>query len=109
MIKFIGAFVFSLVTCAAYAQEKKPVIAFASDTQQPMWVEKIMLKSNHNEKATEMIFKDVDKEHPSGFFILGDVVSLGYKNKTWTAVDTYIKQCAIDSIPVYATLGNHEV
>jgi len=109
MRRFICAFIFSLVTCVASAQQKKPVIAFASDTQQPMWVEKILLRSNHNEKATEMIFKDVDKEHPSGFFILGDVVSLGYKNRTWTAVDTYIKQCAKDSIPVYATLGNHEV
>ncbi|MGZ3945399.1 MAG: metallophosphoesterase family protein [Mucilaginibacter sp.] len=60
-------------------------------------------------KATEMIFNDVDKERPSGLFILGDVVSLGYKNKTWTAVDSYIKQCEKDSIPVFATLGNHEV
>lgn len=109
MSKFICALGFCLVTCRAIAQEKKPLIAFTSDTQQPMRVEKIRLKSNHNEKATEMIFKDVDKEHPSGFFILGDVVSLGYKNKTWTAVDSYIKQCAKDSIPVYATLGNHEV
>jgi len=109
MSKFICALGFCLVTCIAIAQEKKPLIAFTSDTQQPMRVEKIRLKSNHNEKATEMIFKDVDKEHPSGFFILGDVVSLGYKNKTWTAVDSYIKQCAKDSIPVYATLGNHEV
>ncbi|MGZ4001698.1 MAG: metallophosphoesterase, partial [Mucilaginibacter sp.] len=109
MIKFIGAFVFSLVTCLASAQQKKPLIAFTSDTQQPMRVEKIRLKSNHNEKATEMIFNDVDKECPSGLFILGDVVSLGYKNKTWTAVDSYIKQCEKDSIPVFATLGNHEV
>jgi hypothetical protein len=109
MRKFIHILIFSIIACGAFAQTKKPLIAFASDTQQPMWVEKILLKSNHNEKATEMIFKDVDKEHPSGFFILGDVVSLGYKNKTWAAVDTYIKQCTKDSIPVYATLGNHEV
>ena len=56
-----------------------------------------------------MIFKDVGTIHPSGFVILGDVVSLGYKNKAWTAIDTYIKQCIHDSIPVYATLGNHEL
>lgn len=109
MSKFISGLVFSLTACATAAQTKKPVIAFTSDTQQPMRVEKIRLRSNHNEKATEMIFKDVDKERPSGLFILGDVVSLGYKNKTWAAVDSYIKQCTIDSIPVYATLGNHEV
>jgi hypothetical protein len=109
MSKFICVLFFSFMACCAVAQQKKPVIAFASDTQQPMWVERIRLKSNHNQKATEMIFEDVDKERPSGFFILGDVVSLGYKNKTWTAIDRYIKHCAKDSIPVYATLGNHEV
>ena len=101
--------ILNFIVCGAFAQEKKPVIAFASDTQQPMPGGTIIRKSNHNRKATEMIFKDVDKTHPSGFFILGDLVSLGYKNKTWTAVDTYIKQCTKDSIPVYATLGNHEV
>ncbi|HZX59381.1 MAG TPA: metallophosphoesterase [Mucilaginibacter sp.] len=109
MGRFVCVFIFSLFVCKALAQEKKPVIAFASDTQQPMPGETIIRKANHNQKATEMIFKDVDKIHPSGFFILGDLVSFGYKNKTWAAVDTYIRQCTKDSIPVYATLGNHEV
>jgi len=101
--------IFSLIAASGFSQEKKPVIAFTSDTQEPMWVEKILLKSNHNQKATEMIFKDVLALRPSGFFILGDAVSLGYKNKKWAAIDACIKQCTIDSIPVYATLGNHEV
>jgi hypothetical protein len=106
---FIGIVLLGLAACRGLAQQSRPAIAFASDTQQPMWVEKLFLKSNHNEMATSMIFQDVDQQRPAAFFILGDVVSLGYKNKTWTAVDSYIKQCAKDSIPVYATLGNHEV
>ena len=56
-----------------------------------------------------MIFNDVKAVHPSGFFILGDLVSLGYKKNKWTAIDSYIKRCTQDSIPVYATLGNHEL
>ena len=109
MSRFICILIFSLVISQAFAQQRKPVIAFVSDTQQPMPGETIIRKANHNQKATEMIFKDVDKIHPSAFFILGDLVSLGYKNKTWAAVDRYIKLCTKDSIPVYATLGNHEV
>jgi predicted MPP superfamily phosphohydrolase len=109
MRKLIHIMIFCFIVCGAFAQEKKPIIAFASDTQQPMSGETIIRKSNHNQEATELIFEDVDKIHPSGFFILGDLVSLGYKNKSWTAVDTYIRQCTKDSIPVYATLGNHEV
>jgi hypothetical protein len=91
------------------AQIKTPVIAFASDTQEPMWVEKLWLKSNHNLLATKMIFKDVDSLHPKAFFILGDVVSLGRSKSAWKHIDKYISQLVKDSIPVYATLGNHEV
>lgn len=91
------------------AQSQPPVIAFASDTQEPMWVEKLVLKQNHNLKATKMIFNDVDSLRPNAFFILGDVVSLGKSKRAWNNIDKYIKQLRKDSIPVYATLGNHEV
>lgn len=91
------------------AQNKTPVIAFASDTQEPMWVEKLWLRPNNNLLATKMIFKDVDSLRPKAFFILGDVVSLGKSKKAWKHIDRYISQLVKDSIPVYATLGNHEV
>ena len=91
------------------AQSKKPVIAFASDTQEPMWVEKLLLKPDHNLLATKMIFTDVDSLRPKALFILGDVVSLGKSKHSWKNIDKYIARTAKDSIPVYATLGNHEV
>jgi len=93
----------------AFAQQKHPVMTFASDTQEPMWIETWFLKTDHNLEATRMIFKDINAIHPAAFFILGDVVSLGRSNKAWTNIDKYIKQTTKDSIPVYATLGNHEV
>jgi hypothetical protein len=91
------------------AQSKKPVIAFASDTQEPMWIETLWLKTDNNLKATKMIFKDVDSLRPKAFFILGDVVSLGKSKSAWKNIDRYIAKMVKDSIPVYATLGNHEV
>jgi Icc-related predicted phosphoesterase len=89
--------------------QTKPIIAFASDTQEPMWVEKLFLKSNHNLLATKMIFNDVDNLRPKAFFILGDVVSLGRSKGAWKNIDNYINRLVKDSISVYATLGNHEV
>lgn len=110
MRRLLILILFILTTvAAALAQSTQPLIAFTSDTQEPMWVEKLLLKSDHNQKATEMIFKDVEAQHPAGLFILGDVVSLGHKTKKWTRIDSYLKQYTTDSIPVYATLGNHEV
>ncbi len=99
----------SFAGTVATAQVKGPVIAFASDTQEPMWVEKILLKPDSNLKATRMLFSDVDAIHPAALFILGDVVSLGKSDKAWQNMDKYINQTRHDSIPVYATLGNHEV
>src|SRR3569832_1413251 len=109
MKKAFCTFILSSIVFIAFSQAKRPVITFTSDTQEPMWVEKIMLKSNHNQQATKMIFKDVLSLHPAGFFILGDVVSVGYRVSKWTAIDEYLKQFSHDTIPVYATLGNHEV
>jgi hypothetical protein len=109
MSRLIYTVFLSLVMGTAFSQVKRPVIAFTSDTQEPMWIEKLRLRSNHNQQATKMIFKDVLSLHPSGFFILGDVVSVGYRVSKWTAIDEYLKEFSHDSIPVYATLGNHEV
>jgi len=110
MNKAFTILLFLLVSyCSAFAQQKKPFLAFASDTQEPMWIEKLFLKSDSNLKATKMIFQDVNVVHPSALFILGDVVSLGERDKAWKNIDSYIKHTAQDSIPVYATLGNHEV
>lgn len=91
------------------AQIKKPTIAFASDTQAPLLFEHITRKLDHNEKATEAIFMEVINTRPSGLFLLGDVVSLGYKNGKWKKIDRYLKLCTDNQIPVYAALGNHEL
>jgi len=110
MNKAITFLLFLLLSfCSASAQDKKPFLAFASDTQEPMWIEKLFLKPDSNLKATRMIFEDVNKIHPSAMFILGDVVSLGESSSAWKNMDIYIKHTIQDSIPVYATLGNHEV
>ena len=39
-------------------------IIFVSDTQQPMWVEKLFLKSNHNVDATKDIFAAILQTKP---------------------------------------------
>jgi Calcineurin-like phosphoesterase len=92
-----------------HAQNKSTVLTFASDTQAPMLVERLWLKSNQNEKATRMIFHDVIAVHPAALFILGDVVSLSYKNSKWVKMDEYLHLCAQNGTSVYAALGNHEL
>ena len=84
-------------------------IVFVSDTQAPMWEEKLLLHYNHNEKATSLIFDDITKEKPLAVFILGDVVSLGYKEQKWKDIDQYIGVLRKEGTSVTALMGNHDV
>lgn len=96
----------TLLSAGAWAQAS---VAFLSDTQAPMWVEKLVLRSNQNIAATGLIFNDILHQKPTALYILGDVVSLGYKESKWTRMDQYLDSCRRAGIRVTAVLGNHDV
>ncbi|HEX6333681.1 MAG TPA: metallophosphoesterase [Flavisolibacter sp.] len=108
-------FVFFMAAFSALTvngQQEPPgerVIAFASDTQAPMWVETILLRSRQNKTATRLLFEDVARRQPASLFILGDVVNLGYSERQWKPIDRYLEHLRTKDIPVHAILGNHEV
>jgi 3',5'-cyclic AMP phosphodiesterase CpdA len=85
------------------------LIAFASDTQAPMWVETLWLKATGNRKATKTLFGDITRVRPRALFLLGDVVNLGYSNRQWKPMDGYLDTLRHGGVSVYAILGNHEV
>jgi hypothetical protein len=85
------------------------LIAFASDTQAPMWVETLWLKANNNRTATRKVFSDVLDRGAGSLFLLGDVVNLGYSNRQWKPIDGYLRNLRTKGIGVNAILGNHEV
>ncbi|MEO5592068.1 MAG: metallophosphoesterase [Chitinophagaceae bacterium] len=80
-----------------------------SDTQQPLGVEKIYLKPTQNIRATAMIFSSILHDKPSALFMLGDIVSLAYKNKKWREIDKFIDSAKQQGLKVYGLLGNHDV
>jgi UDP-2,3-diacylglucosamine pyrophosphatase LpxH len=94
-----------VVTARLQAQE----LYFVSDTQQPLLVEKIIHKSNHNKNATANIFASILKDKPTSLYMLGDVVGLGYANKKWKKVDLFLDSCRKQGTGVCGVLGNHEV
>ena len=85
------------------------VIAFAADTQAPMFVEKLWLRTHNNRKATQLLFEDILQRKPAAFFLLGDLVNLGYSNRQWKPIDKYVEALRNNNIPVHAIMGNHEV
>ena len=84
-------------------------IDFISDTQQPMMVEKIILKPTHNIKATSLLFSEILKTKPQSLYMLGDVVSLGFNNHKWKKVDRFLDSCRKENTTVCGLLGNHDV
>src|SRR5258706_2989220 len=82
-------------------------IAMISDTQAPMRIEKLFLKSDHNEKATAILFEQIVKLMPEYLFILGDVTSCSAKERKWDAMDGYLQACRNSGINVSALFGNH--
>lgn len=102
-------FCFSAAKSQQTTTADSTLLVFASDTQKPMWIETLWLKSNHNKEATEKIFGEVAQRRPKALFLLGDVVNLGYSNRQWKAMGGYLKNLRSKGVTVCAALGNHEV
>ena len=86
-----------------------PLLAFASDTQEPMRVEEMVLRGHENRKATRAMFKEIISQRPAELFLLGDVVNLGHRETRWSYIDTALHDARKAGIVVNAILGNHEL
>jgi hypothetical protein len=84
-------------------------VAFVSDTQSPMFPETIALPRNNNELARSKIFDSIFRFRPHSVFHLGDLVSLGFWNPSWEAIDAFLEQLQPIGIGFYPVLGNHEL
>jgi Icc-related predicted phosphoesterase len=85
------------------------ILAFASDTQEPMQVEELVLRSHENRKATRKLFEEIINQRPAELFLLGDVVNLGHREDRWNYIDTALARARQAGIVVNAILGNHEL
>jgi UDP-2,3-diacylglucosamine pyrophosphatase LpxH len=113
LFSFLLAISFSHLIATAQLQvpadSSQQQLYFISDTQQPLMIEKIILRPNHNLKATADIFAAILKDKPTSLYMLGDVVGLGYANRKWKKVDRFLSSCRSQGTNVCGVLGNHEV
>lgn len=82
---------------------------FISDTQQPMLVEQILVRSHNNKKATAHILATLLLQKPKQLFMLGDIVSLGYADSKWKKVDVFLESCRSKGTAICGIMGNHDV
>jgi UDP-2,3-diacylglucosamine pyrophosphatase LpxH len=108
-LPYRASLIYIILAIQSVALSQPRDVVFVSDTQAPMWVEKIVLGSNNNVEATQLVLWDILQRRPASVFILGDVVTLGYKQKKWSRMDVFLDSCRKAGIPVQALLGNHDV
>lgn len=84
-------------------------VVFVSDTQSPMFPETLRLPRNNNELARSKIFDAIVQWRPHSVFHLGDLVSLGFYDPSWDAIDAFLDQLNPPGIGFHPVLGNHEL
>lgn len=106
----IAFLICSTNSIAQVADTSNNTIVFISDTQEPLWVEKLAHKNTkQNALATQILFNHINTLKPKNVFLLGDIVALGYKTKFWKNIDQYLDTLHKNNINTYAVLGNHDV
>lgn len=74
-----------------------------------MFVERLVLRTHQNTKATQTILDHIIKLHPTVLYWLGDIVSLGFRTRKWRTIDQFLEKCRSVGTSVYAIMGNHDV
>lgn len=100
---------FLLLPVHVHGQMCRNSLLFISDTQAPMWVETLWLRTHHNTESTAALFDDIVTRPATDLFITGDVVNLACKASRWQAMDTLIAHARRSGKHVHGLLGNHEV
>jgi hypothetical protein len=85
------------------------LVSFVSDTQSRIFLEELYLRANNNDSAREMIYSALLADRPNAIFHLGDMIALGLYAPTWQSTDRFLARAAAAGIPVFPTLGNHEI
>jgi UDP-2,3-diacylglucosamine pyrophosphatase LpxH len=93
----------------ASKKTRQPVLAFVSDTQEPLWIETFRFQRDRNEEATAAIFTALVREpNVTALFHLGDVTAVGSWETEWQNIDADLSMFRDMGVPVFPILGNHD-
>jgi predicted phosphodiesterase len=80
-----------------------------SDTQSPLWFEKLVLKSDDNEHATGQILDAIARDTTCvAVFHRGDITGASSDDEQWEKFDTKAEAIWRAAIPIFPAFGNHE-
>lgn len=105
-----GKYIIIILCCfvwgSLFSQSK---LIFLSDTQEPLWIEKLFIKTANNSLATASIFSNIlSEQNADAVFHLGDLTPLGSFEWEWNKIDGFVSRLKKRNIPFYPLMGNHE-
>ncbi len=103
------ALILAIIPPLLFAQSPPQKLIFVSDTQSPIWFEKIYMEYNDNEAATQKIFSSILEE--SGLTAVvhaGDITAYGSSRDKWEPVLPFLDSLRARSVPFIAAKGNHD-
>ena len=83
-------------------------LCFLSDTQDPIFLERIYQTYDRNALARKLIFEKVCETNAKSVFHLGDLVSIGSGTDSWEDIDQFVKKLHEQGIEFSPIPGNHE-
>ncbi|MCM2321821.1 MAG: metallophosphoesterase [Oligoflexia bacterium] len=83
-------------------------LAFVSDTQEPIWLERLRLRYDDNAQVTRKIFESIALQSPDAVLHGGDLVAMGSSPGDWEYFRQAFQPLSKLRIPLFATPGNHE-
>ncbi len=84
-------------------------IVFMSDTQSPMWLETLLLRTDENEKATRKLMLEVARDSACSAVVhLGDITSRGGCEAEWQAFDVLSAPLRRAGTAFFPIPGNHD-
>jgi hypothetical protein len=101
---------FSVCSAQPSAQAKSDTVrlGFVSDTQDPLFIDRLYSSYNENAEARELIFENIIAFKPMAVIHLGDEISIGSKNATWRDIDRFVGNLHKEDIEFSPIPGNHE-
>ena len=103
-----SAFSVRLADTSARANGDTLTFCFISDTQEPLWFERVFVKYNDNARARGLILDTILALNPKGVIHLGDEVGTGSENDTWREIDEFVGRLRQQNVEFLPIPGNHE-
>ena len=117
-INRIKAFILLIVICFSFLSLNAQTVpgnsndtltfCFLSDSQEPLFIERLYLDYNHNAWARHLIFERITRLAPEAVFHLGDFTGLGFMSDGWGETEDFVNNLTHHGTDFNPIPGNHE-